>query len=623
MPVKKSSHHHVDMENGNEEQIPCQSALIVENSVDAIISKTLDGIITSWNGGAVKMFGYSAKEAIGKSALIIYPPEIRDELPAMMKKAKAGKAIIDHDSVRLHKNGKRIDIAFSSSPIKEGGKVIGISCIERDITKRKEAEKSMRQIQSIVDHSRDAIIGTTLNGVVTSWNGGAVKMFGYSAKEVIGKSGSTLFPPEMWEKVPALLNKIKLKESVPDYDITGLRKDGTRFNMAVSISPIVTEEGNVIGASVVERDISGRKQETAKLIKLQKAINSSSDAFFLTDKEGIFTFINPAFTDFYGFTASEVIGKVTPRILKGGSRTDDDYKKFWDALTHKREVRDEFINKRKNNTPIYISETANAILDENNNIIGFLGIQHDITEREEVERHIKELNEYRGKFIEIISHQLGTPLTAVNWNLETLLNGDFGQLEETQKKFLQATQAASIKITHRIHNLLMAMDAEEGRINYTTNEIDMNNLYAGVINEAQKECKKKAISCRYASAIKKIAPIYGDGEKIRTAILILIENAITYTKNKGKIIFKLGSKDDIVRFEVADTGIGIPQPEQKMIFTRFFRASNASVMQPDAFGLGLFLAKSIIEQHRGKIGFKSKEGKGSTFWFEMPIKPAK
>lgn len=322
-------------------------------------------------------------------------------------------------------------------------------------------------------------------------------MFGYQAKDVIGKSVSLLLPPELKDEMPILLNKVKAGEVIADYDSVMVRKDGSQIDVAFSGSPIKDEKGVVTGVAIVERNIATRKK---------------------------------------------------------------------------------------------------------------------------AEQHVKELNEVRSKFIEIISHQLRTPLTAVNWNLEILLAGDFGKLEETQRKFLQATHAASIEITRRIHNLITAMDVEEGRVRYVTEEMILNSICAGAVNEMVTKSELKNLKFEYAPPEHDLPPIYGDGEKMRMVVAVMVENAISYTKVGGKINARLVLAGSSARFEITDTGIGIPQAEQHLIFSRFFRASNASAMQQDAFGLGLFLAKNFIEQHRGKIGFESKEGKGSTFWFEIPLK---
>jgi len=610
-----------------------QIKLIVEDSYDAIIGETLDGIILTWNGGATEMFGYSAEEIIGKPVAFLLPDELKNEVPMLMNKVRAGEAVADYDSVRLCKDGSRVNVSLSISPLKtEDGTIIGASIVERDITARKKEEESMRQIKLIVENSHDAIIGETLEGIITSWNGGAEKMFGYSSQEVVLKSMANLFPTERKNELPELLEKVKRGEVVADYDTTWLRKDKTltdvefsispvRSDVEFSLSPVHSEDGTIVGASLVGRDITSRKKAEESLRQIKLIVEDSHDAIIGKTLDGIITSWNGGATKMFGYSPEEVIGKPMANLFP--PELKDELPRLLEKVKHGEVIADyDSIWLRKDGTRADVEFSISPVHDESGTITGASLVGRDISERKKSERHIEELNEIRNKFITIISHQLGTPLTVVNWNLETLLGGDFGKLEETQFKFLQATHAASIEISHRIHSLLTAMDIEEGRLSYESGEVILNSLCAGVVNEMQKKSALKNISCTYIPPESDLPAIYGDGKKIRTAVAAFVGNAIAYTKDNGKITFTLRLKGDVVRFEVVDTGIGIPQAEQHLIFSRFFRASNASVMQPDAFGLDLFVAKKLIEMHHGTIGFESKEGEGSTFWFEIPIKPS-
>lgn len=482
--------------------------------------------------------------------------------------------------------------------------------------------EQLRQIQLIVNHSQDAIIGTTLDGIITSWNGGAEKMFGYASEEVVGKSGSNLFPPEMWEKIPSLLEQITAGEAVDDYDTGGLRKDGTRFDVAISLSPIRTEDGTIIGASVVERNITRRKKVEESLRQTRLIVEHSHDAIVGCTIDGIITSWNRGAEKMFGYSANEVVQSSGLLLYRPEQR--EAIRALLSRVAHGEEVLDyEAERLRKDGSTIPVAVTLSPVLNEAGVIFGVSIVERDMTERNRTQKRIKDLSDVRSKFISILAHQLRTPLTSVNWNLEMMLNGNFGKLDEAQEKFLRATHQASIEITHRIHNLLTAIDIEEHRAVFQKEDMSLQSICAEVVNGLKKKSELKNISLIYTPPTTDLSVLCGDDQKMRMVVSVFIENAIQYTENGGQISVTLKETDNHIRFEVQDTGVGIPTSEQHHIFTRFFRASNASVMEQDGFGLDLYIAQSIIEQHNGTIGFESVEGKGSMFWFEVPTQKEK
>jgi PAS domain S-box-containing protein len=193
-------------------------ARVVESSDDAIVSKDLNGIITSWNRAAERMFGYTAAEAIGRSIRMIIPADRQAEEDYVLAQVRAGQAIIHFDTIRQRKDGTLIPISLTVSPIHDdAGRVIGASKIARDTSERSQGAVASRRLAAVVESSDDAIITKDLNSTITSWNAAAERMFGYSAAEAIGQSIRMVIPEELQNEEDVVLAKIRAGEKIDHY----------------------------------------------------------------------------------------------------------------------------------------------------------------------------------------------------------------------------------------------------------------------------------------------------------------------------------------------------------------------------------------------------------------------
>ncbi len=223
---------------------------IVQSSDDAVISESLDGLVMSWNSGAQSIFGYIQQEMLGKSILVLFPPELIHEEARILQQVLSGHHVDHFETERLHKNGYRIKVSVTISPIRDrNGVVVGLSKIARDITQKVHLEAAARLSNAILRSTDDAVVSKTVHGVVTSWNPAATKIFGYTAEEMLGSSMEVLLPPNRPGEEQYILGRIRAGETLDHFETTRMCKSGRLINVSVTISPIRDSWGKVIGAS--------------------------------------------------------------------------------------------------------------------------------------------------------------------------------------------------------------------------------------------------------------------------------------------------------------------------------------------------------------------------------------
>ena len=232
---------------------------------------------------------------------------------------------------------------------------------------------------------------------------------------------------------------------------------------------------------------------------------------------------------------------------------------------------------------------------------------------------LAEANRMKSEFVGIVSHQLRSPLSNLKWATELLMSGKLGKTEEKQTEYFKILKENSDRMGELIKDLLIVSRIETAKLPIKKVEFSLEDLVKELIKEFRPFAQASNVEIEF-QAKRNLPKIFADPSQIRLVIENLSDNAIRYIDGKGVVKIKVERQEKNLYLEIRDTGVGIPEEEQKYIFQKFFRSENVLKYQTQGSGLGLYISRAIIEKSGGKIGFKSEENKGSTFWFTLPLK---
>lgn len=236
---------------------------------------------------------------------------------------------------------------------------------------------------------------------------------------------------------------------------------------------------------------------------------------------------------------------------------------------------------------------------------------------EEKNKKLSDVEKIKSEFVAVASHRLRNPLSAIKWYTESLLNGDVGRLTKKQENFIRQIYLNNRRVLALLDDLLRVVKVEEGKVKLRKELVNFSFLADEVLSKMKDEIRRKKITV--LKAIDSLE-IKVDHDKIKQCLFNLLDNAVKYNHAGGRIEIKAQKNKNKILCSISDTGIGIPEEHQKRIFTKFFRANNVITVYTEGNGLSLYLTKAYIESHGGKIWVKSRVGKGSTFYFTLPIK---
>lgn len=360
---------------------------------------------------------------------------------------------------------------------------------------------------------------------------------------------------------------------------------------------------NILGD--VEEARMAIKEERDKTLAV---ITNFTDGLVVLDKENKVSLVNPQAEDFFNVKAQDIIGKSVSELS-----SFPNLKSLTDLLTRRpsqaaKEIFREELLLKENLTLEVSTISIRRAREKIENLV----ILHDVTRERMIER-------LKTEFVSLSAHQLRTPLSAIKWTLRMLLDGDLGEITEEQREYIEETYKSNEGMIGLINDLLDVTRIEEGRYLHKPVFTQIESIVQSVITSYKEQIKRKKIKFGFKKTEKKLPLVKVDVEKMSVAIQNLIDNAIRYTPREGEVRISLKYAKKEVEFSVRDTGIGIPKEQQKRVFTKFFRGINAMRLETKGSGLGLFIAKNIIEAHGGKIWFESREDQGTTFCFTLPV----
>jgi PAS domain S-box-containing protein len=639
------------------------------------IATDAKGVIQIFNVGAERMLGYTAEEVLNKitPADISDPQEIIARAQALSVELqtqiapgfealvfKASRGIEDiYELTYIRKDGSRFPAVVSVTALRDAeGVIIGYLLIGTDNTARKRAEEALLKAgalqRAIFNSANFSSIATDAKGVIQIFNVGAERMLGYTAEEVLNKitPADISDPQEIIARAQALSVELqtqiapgfealvfKASRGIEDiYELTYIRKDGSRFPAVVSVTALRDAEGVIIGYLLIGTDNTARKQIEAEQTQLAQRLRdhqfytrslfeSNIDALMTTDAPGIITDVNKQMEALTGCTRDELIGAPFKTFFTDPKRAEAGITL---ALSKRKVIDYELTARDRDGKETVVSYNATTFYDRDRRLQGVFAAVREITERKQYERSLREAtqraeraNRAKSEFLANMSHEIRTPLNAVI-GLGYLL--EHTTLSEDQRQLLTKIQFGGRALLGVINNVLDLSKIEAGEMSLEDEPFDLQQLVRDLSQMLAPQAVAKGIELIVQSAPGLPRMVNGDASRLRQILTNLLGNSIKFTA-AGHVelkVFCTEQGSDRIRLSctVQDTGIGIEPAALERLFTPFTQADASTTRRFGGTGLGLSIARRFVELMGGEIGVISTVAVGSTFWIEIPLRIA-
>ncbi len=604
---------------------------------DAVITTDVDGHITHLNAVAEALTGWTQRDAVGQpldKVFRIVNEETRRPVENPATKALREGTVVGlaNHTILIQKDGGECPIDDSAAPIRdEDGEVSGCVVIFRDVTaqRRMDREKTnqlltARLLASIVESSDDAIISKSLEGVIQSWNAAAERLFGYSAEQAVGRHISLVIPPDRLEEENRIIASVKAGQRVDHFETERMRSDRQRILVSLTISPIKDDEGRVVGASKIVRDITERKRVEAEREKFVTLVEQSTDFIGICDLNGMPLFVNRAGLELVGLDDIEharlmpvesfffpedqprVMQEFFPSVLENGhGEIEIRFRHF------------------KTGAARWMAYKVLTLPDAAGRPVAFATVSQDVTDRKRLEDNLRSLaadlsetDRRKNEFLAMLAHELRHPLAPISNAARALrVGGSDGAAVQVASKMLERQVG---QLARLVDDLLDMSRITRGKIELRKERVEL----APIIDQAVDAVGPLFRSMDHELTITLPPhPIYLDADSARLAQVIgnLLSNAGKFTDKGGHVWLTVEQEGGQAVIRVRDNGIGIAAEHYPHVFEMFAQVDTSLERSRDGLGIGLTLVKTIVELHEGTVEVHSEgPGRGSEFTVRLP-----
>jgi two-component system CheB/CheR fusion protein len=641
---------------------------LLDSALDCIITMDANGCVLEFNASAQRVFGYSREEAVGQElASLIIPPALRERhRVGLHHYLETGEGPVLGRRIEINavrSDGSEILVELAITALQIEGKPVFTAYL-RDITDRNRGEEASRRLAAIIESSDDAIISKDLNGRITSWNAAAERLFGYRPEEIIGKPITTLIPPDRQHEEPSILERIRRGVPINHYETVRCRKDGALLDISVTVSPLRNQNGQIIGASKIARDITARVQNerrrtaqytvasllagswslpeaAPRIIESIAAIGSwISGSIWLHDKvddrlqcTATWHQDRPGLPEFAKATQATVLtggaglpGRVItsrkPAWIRDVTR-DDNFPRA--AAAAAANLRGAFA------FPLGAESEVNGVLelfspeiaqpDEDLlSLVKALGSQIGLfIHRRRIEEELKRqkeaaesANAAKDRFLATLSHELRTPLTPILIWAGGMVNDP--SLPPEIDEGLQMV-CRNVELEARlIDDLLDLTRITRGKLKLHLRKSNAHDLLGHAMDIVRDEISSRQLNLSVELQAANHV-VLADAARLQQVFWNVLKNASKFTPDRGAVTVRtFNPQPKALWIEISDTGIGI-EPEY---LEKVFEAFEQLGPRREGLGLGLAISKAIVEMHRGSIrAFSEGPGKGAKFVIDL------